>query len=327
MQELFEKINNLYNIPNIISGEKIEKGFLSENYKLSTSTRAFFLKKYRFNNEDRIKSIHSVKKYFNDGGISVIMPIEMKSGSTYFEHDGAYFTLFPFATGLQPERGGLNDNMIISMGKVLGKIHLLSKDGTLKISKTFSDWNKGRALETADILLNKINQIENKTDFDELALKTILFKKSLIEDNNIKYEDLELTSDHLIHGDYLDQNVFFNDNSEVKYVFDFEKTRYEPRTQEIFRSATYSFLNTDFNETSIENMKLYIKSYREVYPIEKEEMKNGLIAHYIKSMHGFWVEKEHYLKNNDRVDVFLGLNYKRLEFTSENINILIQELC
>jgi len=326
MEELFEKINNFYNI-GITSTEKIEKGFLSENYKLSTDKDSYFLKKYRFDNEDKVKDIHSVKQYFTDGEVPVIMPIKTTLNSTYFEHNNSYFTLFPFVSGLQPERGTLSDEMIVSMSKMLGKIHLLGKDSTLKLSSGFSGWNKKEALKTADTLATTISQIGNKTDFDELALKTVLFKKSLIEDGDTRYEDSNLISDHLIHGDYLDQNVFFDDSYGVKYVFDFEKTKYEPRTQEIFRSATYSFLNTDFSEISITRMRLYIKSYREVYPIGKEEMKNGLMVHYIKSMHDFWVEKEHYLKGNGRVDVFLELNYKRLEFISENIDALTRKLC
>lgn len=325
-KDLVKKVYELYDFK-VTSLEKVEKGFLSENYKLSTDKDAYFLKKYRFDNEDKIKDIHSVKHYFSDGGVPVIMPIKTLSNATYFEHEKSYFALFLFVSGLQPERGALSDEMIVSMGKMLGKIHLLGKDSDLKLHDEFSGWNKEDALKTASILIETISKVENKTDLDELALQTVLFKKSLIEKNDTKYEDLGFTSDHLIHGDYLDQNVFFDDKSEIKHVFDFEKTKYEPRTQELFRSVTYSFLNTEIIDTSIKNMKLYISSYREVYPIGKEEMINGLMAHYIKSMHGFWVEKEHYLKDNDRVDLFLELNYKRLKFTSENIDVLIKELC
>lgn len=100
-------------------------------------------------------------------------------------------------------------------------------------------------------------------------------------------------------------------------------TRNEPRTLELFRSATYSFLNTNFNDVSIKDIKLYIKSYTEVYPITKDDLKNGVMAHYIKLMHSFWVEKEHYFNNNTRPDLFLDVNYKRLKFLSERFEDLI----
>jgi Ser/Thr protein kinase RdoA (MazF antagonist) len=325
-KELLEKIKIIYKIPDIVSTKKIDKGFLSENYALSTEHGDYFLKKYRFKNHDRIREIHSVKSYFNKGGIPVIMPIESVFKETFFEHNGSLFALFPFVSGLQPERGELSEKMIISLGQTLGHIHLLGKDNPIQMDDEFSGWDKAEALQTAELIEEKINQIEEKSDFDKLAQEVVAFKKRLIQRNDINFPDLKLENDHLIHGDYLDQNVFFDEEDKIKYVFDFEKTKNEPRTQELFRSATYSFLNTDFDDTSIKNIKLYVDSYLEIYPMGYEELRNGLIAHYVKSMHGFWVEKEHYLKGNNRVDLFLELNYKRLKFMfmSEKLADLFQ---
>lgn len=319
-EKLIEKISSLYNIKEINNIQKVDKGFLSENYKFESGDREYFLKKYRFKNEDRIKEIHSVKNYFSEGGVPVIMPIKNKDNQYYFEHDGAYYTLFPFVTGIQPERGELSNEMIISLGKMLGKIHLLGRDSKLVINDYFSVPSKKESLETVDKIQEKLNEIKNKNDFDLLALKVVSFKKDLIQKSDVKFDELDLKSDHLVHGDYLYFNVFFDENSEIKYVFDFEKTSYEPRTQELFRSVTYSFLNTDFDDTSIENIKLYIESYLEVYPMDQTELKNGLLAHYIKSIHSFWVEKEHYLKGSNRVDLFLELNYNRIKFMTENMD-------
>jgi Ser/Thr protein kinase RdoA (MazF antagonist) len=321
---LKERIEKLFGLAEISYSEKVDKGFLSENTKLMTSdNKAYFLKKYRFDNEKRIKEIHAAKKYFSDGGVPVIMPVHTRQMQTYFTYNDSYFALFPFVSGLQPERGTLSKAMIVSLGNMLGKIHLLGKESLLEIDDHFTLSNKEEALETARNIEAKLNEIKDKNDFDLLTQEVVTFKKELIEKNDISFEDLNLRSDHLIHGDYLDHNVFFDEHGGVKYVFDFEKTSYEPRTQELFRSATYSFLNTDFDETSIANIRLYIKSYLEVYPIGTEELKNGLLAHFIKSAYGFWVEKEHYLKGNSRVDLFLELNFKRLKFMSERLNDLL----
>jgi Ser/Thr protein kinase RdoA (MazF antagonist) len=321
--QLENKIKNLYNLSTIVSFEKVDKGFLSENYKLVTKEGEYFLKKYRFNDEGRIREIHSVKEYFNEGGISVIMPIKNNDNKAYFEIEGSFFAVFPFVSGIQPERGDLTKDMIISLGKTLGKIHLLGKSSSLKMDKLFKDWSKEKSLETASQIELKLKNIAEKNEFDILTQKVVSFKKELIQASSIKFEDLGLKSDHLIHGDYLDQNVFFDEKGKVKYVFDFEKTGLEPRSQELFRSATYSFLNTDFNDISVENIKLFVKSYLEVYPMSKEELENGLMAHYLKSIHSFWVEKEHHLKGNNRVDLFLEFGFKRIRFMSERLNDLL----
>lgn len=318
-QDIINILTSKYSLSAVTSIEKIEKGFLSENYKISTEDQSFFLKKYRFNNEERIREIHSVKYYFSENGIPVILPITNSDKTTFFESDVSYFALFPFVTGIQPERGTLTQNMIDSLGRMLGKIHLAGKKCDLKLNDSFAEWNKQKALETVSILENKLSGIVDKNSFDMLAEKNIKLKKRLITENNIDFSDLHLNIDHVIHGDYLDFNVFFDENENIKYVFDFEKTEIAPRTHELFRSATYSFLNTDFDNKSIKNIQVYINSYLDVYPMSKEELKNGLTAHYFGSVHNFWVEKEHYLKNNQRVDLFLELNYKRLLFMSERL--------
>ncbi len=323
-QALFEKVKETYGIPGIVTFEKVQKGFLSENYKISAEGQNYFLKKYRFEDEEKIKEIHSVKSYFSEGGIPVIMPIRTADDKTFFEHEKSFLALFPFVSGLQPERGNLTDKMISSLGAMLGRIHLLGKGSPIKTMDAFAGWNKESALQTVKALEDRIRQIEKKNEFDMLAQQVIALKKELINKNAVNLSDLSLRNDHLVHGDYLDQNVFFDENGEVKHVFDFEKTQTEPRTQELFRAATYSFLNTDFDGTSIKNMRLFIKSYLDVYPMDERELKDGLMAHYVKTMHGFWVEKEHYLKNNNRVDQFLELNFKRLKFTSERLGDFLE---
>lgn len=122
MENLISKINHLYGLQ-LHSSEKVTKGFLSENHILLSDNNKYFLKKYRFDRQERIEEIHSAKKYFADGGIPVILPITNTEGNTFFLFENGYFALFPFVSGIQLERGTLTDTAIISLGKMLGKIH------------------------------------------------------------------------------------------------------------------------------------------------------------------------------------------------------------
>jgi len=128
------------------------------------------------------------------------------------------------------------------------------------------------------------------------------------------------------HGDYLDHNVFFGPNDQVSYVFDFEKTDYSPRTYELFRSLMYSFLSGDILDEDVVRAKLYLQSYLEIYPISKDELSRGLRLFYLKSIHGVWVESEHYLKENVRVDEFLLNDLQRIKYLSENYEYLEDNL-
>lgn len=319
MEKIISKINELYDL-DIERSEKINKGYLSENHIIYSSHKKYFLKWYRFNDQNRIEEIHAVKNYFADGGLPVVLPTVNREGKGYFFCDG-YFAVFPYINDKQPERGTLNDKEIISLGETLGKIHLRGKNAPLKILERFSPWNKEKSLAKIATIQVNMDKIPNKTEFDILAEKIIGLKKKLIQSNDVKFEDLNLPNDHLIHGDYLDQNVFFGSDEQVSYIFDFEKCNFSPRMYELYRSMFYAFLSGDINTESKRKAKLYLDSYLSIYPATKDELDRGLKLIYLKSIHGLWVEGEHYLNNNTRADELLALDYCRVLYLSQNPNL------
>ncbi len=325
MEEILNKINHLYGI-SVSSSEKVTKGFLSDNYFLSDGQTKFFLKKYRFDNSSRIAEVHASKKYFADGGIPIILPIPLLDGKTFFEYEAGYYALFPFVEGKHSERGELTESAIISLGQMLGKIHLLGKESKLIIDDWFKIENEEKTFKKIEDILFKISEVSSLSDFDKVALENVQMKKKLLLKNTITFESLGLARDHLIHGDYLDHNVFFDERGNVKWVFDLEKTSYSPRTYELFRSMVCSLLSADITDIDLENAKKYIDAYSSVYPISKDEIKRGLQLYFVKIIHGFWVESEHYLKGNTRVDHFLFDDRKRIKYLSENLDSLVEIL-
>lgn len=320
MQDLLLNIYGLYNIE-LQSFERVTKGFLSENHILfSGDNKKYFLKRYRFDNKERIEEIHLVKKYFADGGIPVIFPVVNNKQETFFYFDTGFYALFPFVEDRQIERGELTENSIISLGEMLGQIHLLGKNSKVPIKEKFKVWDKAKSLEKVNTLLSVIQKIDQLSEFDTQALNVLQIKKQLIENNDIGYNDLNLFSNHLIHGDYLDHNVFFGSNGRVSKVFDFEKTDYSPRVYEVYRSLMYSFLSNNITDSNIEKAKFYLDSYLKVYPASKDELSKGLQLFYLKSIHSFWVETEHYLHNSNRVDGFLLNDFYRIEYLSKNFS-------
>lgn len=322
MEELLIQINKLYEL-NFTSYEKVTMGFLSDNYFLSNGKTKFFLKKYRFDNSSRIAEVHASKKYFADGGIPIILPVSLLDGKTFFEYKNAYYALFPFVEGKHIERGELTETAIVSLGQMLGRIHLLGKESKLVIDDRFKIENEEKTFKKIDDILTKISEITFPNDFDKTALENVQTKKKLLLENTMTFESLGLDCDHLIHGDYLDHNVFFDENDNVKWVFDLEKTNYSPRTYELFRSMVYGILSADVTDIDLENARKYIDAYSSVYPISKDEIRRGLQLYFVKTIHGFWVESEHYLKGNTRVDHFLFEDHKRIKYLSENLDMLI----
>lgn len=325
MLEILIRINELYGT-NVTSSERVEKGFLSDNYFVFGDDNKFFLKKYRFENTDRIVEVHASKKYFANGGIPVILPLNTKDGTTFFQYEGSFYALFPFVDGRHVERGTLTDAAIISFGKMLGKVHLLGKESKLVINDFFKIENEEKTMKKIEDVLQKISEITSLSDFDRVALENVQMKKNLLLKNKMSFESLGLNNDHLIHGDYLDHNVFFDKNDNVEWVFDLEKTQYAPRTYELFRSMVYGLLSADVTETDLSNARKYIDAYSSIYPISADEIKRGVQLYFVKTIHGFWVEGEHYLKGNTRVDHFLFDDHMRIKYLSENLDVLVERL-
>ncbi len=318
MQELLTKINELYG-KIVTNPQKVTGGFLSENYFLEEGDKRYFLKKYRFNNAKRIEEVHASKKYFSDGGIPVILPIPLLNGKTYFSYNEGYYALFPFIDGRQVDRGNMNHAEIISLGEMLGRIHLLGKVAKVANEDRFKIENKEKTFKKIEDILIEIHNKDTLSNFDKTAVENIELKKQLLLSNTLTFENLNLPCDHLIHGDYLDHNVFFDNQHKVFAVFDFEKTSYSPRTYELFRSMIYGMISDDFSEKSLGDAKIYLDAYVRIYTISKDEIKRGLQLFLLKSIHGFWVESEHYLKNNNRVDEFLFNDLKKIKYLSKNL--------
>lgn len=317
MDEILAQINRLYGLQ-VHSFEKVAKGFLTENHVLIEGDKKYFLKRYRFDKREKIEEIHSAKKYFADDGIPIILPIVNKENSTFFFFDGGYFALFPFVVGRHMERDGLTDLSIISLGEMLARIHLLGKDSNLPIQEKFQEWDKEKILAKFDSIIDVINKKEKLDDFDKLALKDIEMRQSLVETNTMIFEDLNLQCDHLIHGDYHKQNVFFDEYGYVFSVFDLEKVMYAPRMFELIRSIMIIFFGENFETENISKAKLYLHSYLNIYPASLEMLQTGFKLYYLRMLHGSWIQNEHYLKNNNRVDVFLLNDFNRIKYLSEN---------
>ncbi|MEI7777555.1 MAG: phosphotransferase [bacterium] len=293
--------------------KKAEGGFLSTNYIIENYEKLphkkYFLKKYRFNKKDKIEEIHSIKKYFSEKDIPVILPIPNKEGKTYFEwraEEGkSFYALFPFVEGIHFSRDNFSNMVIASLAETLGKIHLAGKDYKGPASQAFKLKSPEDLQTEIQKYLDIIKSKTNKDPFDLLAEKTLSLKLELLSGLGYSFEDTGLTSDHLIHGDYHNKNVFFDSKGKVTAVFDFEKSGMGPRVFELWRSIDYS------DRTKAEQ---YIRSYGKIYPITEDELARGLRLYYLKLISSLWIEKAHYVDGNFRTDSFLETQYSSLKY-------------
>lgn len=327
MEKLIKKLAELYPLKINKSFGKVPGGYLSDNFAVGNNEDKYFLRQYRAKyTKPEIEAIHRIKKFFAKNDVPIILPIPSKSGETFFDFDNRFYALFPFIQEKTRGSSQLTIPTVRSIGKMLAKIHLLSKNGFPNITDDRDRiFNKEKALALGKEIFQIVKNKKVLDKFDKLASKAIPFKLNLIKNNSKTFEDLNLKHDHLIHGDFHELNLFYDEKNEVKYVYDLEKATVAPRSYEIARALDYICLEK-FEQRNIKKASEFVKAYKSFYPISDTELRNGLLFRFIDCFHSFWIEKAHYLDNNFRTDVFYPTESRKLKYYSKNLNKILDKI-
>jgi Ser/Thr protein kinase RdoA (MazF antagonist) len=159
-----------------------------------------------------------------------------------------------------------------------------------------------------------------------LAKEAITYKLKLLREDAQSHKALQLSADHLLHGDYHELNLFFDTNDQVTYVFDFEKACIGPRLSELVRSMNIMCFNTFYEKRNFALAREYVRAYDEVYSIKKEEFAKALRAGYNRMKYSLWVEEFHYLEEDTRSDVFLKIGLDTLRWLDEHHQAFEEEV-
>lgn len=327
--DLIIKINTIYNL-----GEEVkffgvvEGGFLSENYVLKNKKEKFFLKKYRPSLDlNRIREVHKVKKFFYQNKIPVIFPYKTRSGRTFFVWERNYYAIFPFVEGRQINMIKARKLEIKSLAELMAQIHILTKSKFAQlINPRIFDWDKNEFLREAEKILKIIESKNNKDKSDKVAIKLINQKIKLAEKNKAQYTDFCFERSHILHGDFHERNIFFNKDKKVIGIFDWEKANFGPRVFEIVRALEIIFFNYGYSKKIFYQVGIFLKKYNNLYPIRKEELRNGLLAWYLNQVHSLWVLNEIYIKYNDRVKPLLDKHRMFINYQSKNLDKFIDKV-
>jgi Ser/Thr protein kinase RdoA (MazF antagonist) len=329
---LVNAIAQHYEIPPLHSVTPVTAGFLSQNYVLHTGTGRYFLKQYRFAERRQVAAAHEAKFFFAAAGVPVILPLRAKDGDSYFALGERFYSLFPYVEGRHLPRGHFSARALDSMAETLAAIHRAGRHVHLP-STRISHAQKDGALfvATARQILEKIPQHE-RTAFDELAEGFIRLKLRLAAQHQEALAAIDLASDHLVHGDYQDANLFFDAHEQVSHVFDWEKTAVAPRGLELVRAIEFiCFSNPNdysalFSEENFARARRFLQAYHQIYPMTRAEFATVSHVRYLQKLCSLWVESDHYLAGARRVDLFLEAEYNAVKYYAHHLDEHIERL-
>lgn len=320
------EIASLYGLAKLTMVKKVESGILSHNFIVSDGNSMYFLKEHRHEEESKIHSIQEVEEFFKSGGIPIVMPMLTQKGDRLFEDNGRFYSLFPFVEGKTYRRENATETALKSAGALLGQIHLLSKDKLpdIDLEKTTS-YSESGFFNDAEKIKKDLAQKSELDQFDKDVLAVIEEKENLLAENKIDEEKLNLGQDHLIHGDYKLTNMFFDEDDNVKWLFDTEKTEIAPRMIELVKSLDLICFNDGFEERNFKKAEDYLQSYNSVYPIEIQELADAVRFLYIQKLRSLWVPKEYY-NGNTRVAKILQSEMLVVRYRAEHLEEFIERI-
>lgn len=301
--EEISKICSEYGIGNYISRNKINQGVLNDNYLLETTAGKYFIKSVREKAKDRLQMIYGVEFLMKLSGIPAIVMLKIKSGDIFLVDGDRVYTVYPFVEAEKSNNYSGTDYQ--RMGEMLGKIHIAGSKNISEIQnlKQFKRPEDNTILER---LKNYKDQIHNKDSQDEVDTQFLEYIDFKLE-TYPKIKPNELPNDTLIHGDYHPGNLLIDKNTrEIIGVCDWEKAEFGPRAYELARSLLYSCFYDGYElSRALTDSKLFLTGYLLVYPIDKQEILDGLNMRIHRMALSSWIEEKYYKKGDSRANKFI----------------------
>ena len=321
--ELLNKLAKAYELKGVKLVGRVKHGVLSNNYIVQAGGAKYFLKHYRITVAGRVQDVHQAKQIFYKHGVPVVLPLPTKSGTTYVKLGKDAYALFPYINSKQVVNGyELNTQQIQNMARMLAHMHNLSRQRLPKVTSVgITPWSLSYVKKLKQDFVLDANEIlviirakKKKTQFDLQAESGLLLKLQLLSDIPSTFDIRKLGKPHFLHGDFHQRNVFFNPDNTVAHVFDFEKSDIQPRAFELIRSAYIMFFTEKFTARNFNRAHMYLRTYRQVYPISKSELECAVKILYYRHILSLWIECEHYKNHDFRPDQFLTGNILYLKY-------------
>ncbi len=276
------------------------QGSLNDVTIVTTLGGHFALKTYRSGySPQQLGAQHEILHDLSADQHPVLTPIPLPDGSSWLESDGRFHVLFPFANGVQFERGQWREIEARAAGQTLAQLHLRLAEyqGALR-DKTF-EIDLELTLRRLAMLTEHISQKPERDITDRNALDHLEQRRVWLQQH---HDSLERRLSELpfqaIHSDYHNGNLFFEDNN-VSAVIDWEGVARFPRSWELLRAMHYT-LNLEPKLTAA-----WLAAYRQSNPISNTELEAGVLFYTLERAHALWPFQAYYLQGNERAGKFI----------------------
>lgn len=286
----------------ILSTWTPETGTIHHTLLLKTVDGNYALRAYRYTTEERWRILceHALSAYVQSHDLPALTPLLLPNGESVLAQGGRFYALFPFAPGYQIARGDLTLQDVAVMGRFLGQLHqVLSDYSHERVPHRSFTTDLATTLTTMDTIEAAIRSQAHRNDEDRQALSRLAERRAwLATVPAVNIENFSLLERQVIHGDYQETNLFFEDG-QVSAVIDWDQSYVAPRAWEVVRTLHYV---CKLEGTAC---RAFLNAYRCVLPLSSAEVEMAAVAYGWMRAHDLWYYRAIYLEGNQRVRAFL----------------------
>lgn len=296
IDKLTEHLNDLFELGAVKEFKLLEGGHICQNYDLNCEQGRFFLKQYRHRFSHRVSEMKKAERFFAQRGFPVILPLNDRHGRDTFWFQGNWYSLFPFVDLPTLTAKRLTPAVIQSLAANLARLHLLGLEADLdngfyQLHLWSLDAFELEYVELEQALLDQRPLGPVKQEM----LDNLRLKRQIVREKQLTPRHFPLKNDRLLHGDFIYQNTFVNEQGEVSHIYDFEKACLGPRAYDLARSLLINCFDDGWEEKNYEQARIFLKTYQNLHPIDEEEFFHGLKMYLTHITHMTWMEAKYIL--------------------------------
>ena len=277
----------------------------SNNFKIKSSTRSFFLKKSNINNTKDQRLINDCIHYMETKNVPVTKIISTIDGKLFFVDQSNIYCLYNFISGehFDGSRKELTA-AATEVAKLTTILQTIPFESQIKRKRKFSYHNQNLLKKS---ILAKSGNLNN----DPVDILVQQNYKEILEISKRIYSNLEILNhlpSQVTHGDLHPHNILFDSGSKKLLAFlDFDELEFGPRIRSVGH-VMHRFCRTYGEKTERKQddgadirsrLKLFLEAYCDKANLTPGEIDNlGLIVADCELKGLTTILNNHYLQNN-----------------------------
>lgn len=259
---------------------------------------------------DKVKKALRIGKLVHNNHIPTSIALTNKSAQEFVEIDNKIFVIYPKIAGKVLHGKQLNEMALREVSKYLARFHNLPKANIRAKSRKNSAVRKMLTEISAN---NDVSDILNESL--ELKLKV---SKQIELNNNF---DALLKDQCLIHADFHNENILFNDSFQITALLDFDDAHLGNRVEDIVSFIMLGLCNENFSDENIARAKLFLLSYNEYAPksIDNKTLEQGLLYYLYRLTNSIFFEQKLYQDPSDISLSMLRRDIAKIKYLQNNI--------